>query len=145
MTITEKKHPSKEGDGWMSFSEVYAIINGNNIIVARDNNSSGSDPPVSYWFDLIAVFEKDSWRKIWEISTKVDNFMVLGSIIFIRNEGFRDLTTGKPVSDFKKVREIGCLDDLFFMFAQKDGKPKIVVLNIKKIEDLKNTKPPKQE
>jgi len=146
MTITEdeianktgiKKHPSQQGEGWSSDSMVYAISSGEKIIVARKNSSGDSDINSSS-YDLIAVFEKDSWRKIWEISTQVDDFMVLGSMMFLQNEGFRDLTTGKPVSDFKKVRDIGCLDGLFFMFAEKDGKPKLFVLNIDKIDELKN-------
>ena len=130
-------HPSKDLGGGGFYSRVTGIISGNYVVVSRSNEIAGSDTnDCSY--DLFAVFEKNTWKKLWE-RNNLHFFELIGPYVFMG--GILDIATGKEVTPYTGASIIGKINDMLFMFAERDKKPKIVVLNMKKLDELKNTKP----
>lgn len=130
-------HPSKDLGGGGFYSRVTGIISGNYVVVSRSNEIAGSDTnDCSY--DLFAVFEKNTWKKLWE-RNNLHFFELIGPYVFMG--GILDIATGKEVTPYFSALPIGQINDMLFMFAERDKRPKIVVLNMKKIDELKNTKP----
>lgn len=137
-------HPSKDdGYGCGSDSDVSGVIAGDYIIVTRFNCFSGPDT-TSCSYDLFAVFEKKTWKKIWETGG-CESYRVIGSLVFVESGDILNIATGKKATPYSNIKLIGQINDMLFMFAKKDDKPKTVVLNLKKSDELKNLEPPKQQ
>lgn len=130
-------------EGGSSTSNVYGWISGDYIIVTRYNCSTGSDL-TNCSYDLFAVFEKKTWKKIWETGG-CESYRVIGSLIFVEHGNILNIATGKNATPYSNIKLIDQMNDMLFMFASRDNKPKIVVLNLKKIDELKNLEPPKQQ
>lgn len=127
-------HPSKDYEGGGFYSQVTGIISGNYVVVSRSNEIASSDTNKRS-YDLFAVFEKKTWKKIWE-RKNVYFYSLIGPFVFMG--GILDIATGKEVTPYSGALPIGKINDMLFMFASRDNKPKIVVLNLKKIDQLKS-------
>lgn len=118
-------------------SSVSAIESGDFVIVLRKNITIHDDGQ-SVDFDIVNAYRRDTWQKLWELDKGCRDFGVFGSLLFIDGGGIIDITSGKSVGGYDRISIVGVDGNKLFMFAQKGGKPKLVVLNIDKIDELKN-------
>lgn len=125
------------GSGTEKSITAIGIVYDNFILVERTNYEGWSDGQ-RQWCDYLGIFDKSSWKKYWEIKDSFESFFVVGSLVAIEGKGFFNPISGSQVSMYANIKQIATCDGKLFMFAEKDGKPKFVVLNLDRIDELKN-------